>query len=70
MLERGEIVLPRPDLWPEGIEELEAFEYSVTDSGTTKTSAPSGMHDDCVMGLALAAWPLSPSKSRPRIYFA
>jgi len=48
-------VLPRPDLWPEGIDELEAFEYSVTDSGNVRTSAPSGIHDDCVIALALAA---------------
>jgi hypothetical protein len=56
MLERKEIVLPKPDLWPEGIEELEAFEYSVTDSGNVRTGSPSGMHDDCVVALALAAW--------------
>jgi hypothetical protein len=56
MFERREIVLPRPDLWPEGIDELEAFEYSVTDSGTVRTGSPSGMHDDCVIALALAAW--------------
>src|SRR5260221_5438244 len=30
MLEQRQIVLPRPDLWPDGIEELEAFEFSVT----------------------------------------
>jgi hypothetical protein len=56
MFERSEIVLPRPDLWPEGIDELEAFEYSVTDAGAVRTSAPSGVHDDCVVALALAAW--------------
>jgi Terminase RNaseH-like domain len=58
------ITLPKPELWPEGIEELEAFEYSVTDSGNVKTSAPHGMHDDCVIALALAAWPLRPSKPK------
>ncbi len=56
MLERKEIVLPRPQLCPELIDELEAFEYSVSDSGNVKSGAPSGVHDDCVMGLALAAW--------------
>ena len=55
-IEQQKIVLPKPDLWPEGIEELEAFEYSVTDSGNVKMSAPDGVHDDCVMALALAAW--------------
>lgn len=54
--ERGEIFLPRADLWPEGIDELEAFEYSVTEAGNVRSAAPSGLHDDCVMALALAAW--------------
>jgi len=56
MFEKGHITLPTPDIWPEGIDELEAFEYSVTESGNVRTSAPSGLHDDCVIGLALAAW--------------
>ena len=56
MLEQKQINLPRADLWPEGIDELESFEYSVTDSGNVRTGAPSGIHDDCVVGLALAAW--------------
>lgn len=58
LLERGQLTLPRPELWPEGIDELEAFEYSVTDLGRVRTGSPSGSHDDCVIGLALAAWPL------------
>lgn len=60
LLEQRQIVLPRPDLWPEGIDELEAFEYSVTDNGHVRTGAPSGMHDDCVVALALAAWQVRP----------
>ena len=57
-LETKELVLPMPELWPEGIEELEAFEYSVTENGTVRTGAPYGYHDDCVVALALAAWHL------------
>jgi terminase large subunit-like protein len=56
MLERRDIKLPRADLWPEGIDELEAFQFSVTDQGNVRSSAPSGTHDDCVIALALAAW--------------
>jgi len=56
LLEQKRLTLPKPDLWPEGIDELEAFEYSVTDSGHVKTGSPSGYHDDCVIGLALSAW--------------
>jgi len=61
LVEQKLVVLPKADLWPEGIEELEAFEYSVTDQGGVRTGAPSGEHDDCVIALALAAWPLGPA---------
>ena len=56
MLEKGKITLPRPDLCPELIDELEAFQFSVSDAGNVRTGAPFGIHDDCVIGLALAAW--------------
>jgi hypothetical protein len=59
MLERRELVLPKPEVWPELIDELEAFEYSITDSGHVRTSAPGSMHDDCAMALALAAYQVS-----------
>ncbi len=36
------------------VSELESFEYEFTRSGV-RYSAPSGMHDDCVCALALAA---------------
>ncbi len=55
-LEQGTITLPRADLAPELIDELESFEYSITDAGSVRMSAPSGVHDDCVMSLALALW--------------
>ena len=54
-LERRELVLPRKDLMPELIEELEAFEYTTTPEGNIKTGAPSGYHDDCVIALGMAA---------------
>lgn len=70
MLEKKQIVLPRYELWPEGVDELEAYEYSVTEQGSVKMSAPGGQHDDCVMALALAAWRLKASSvplfGRPR----
>jgi hypothetical protein len=58
MIEREEITIPRPDLWPVGIDELESFEYAITDAGNVKTGAASGCHDDCVVALALAVWRL------------
>lgn len=56
MFEKKVIVLPKPELWQVGLDELEAFEYSVTDNGTVRTAAPGGYHDDCVIALALAAF--------------
>lgn len=38
------------------INELEAFEYEVLPSGNFRYSAPAGLHDDCVIALALANW--------------
>ncbi len=67
MLEQRRIVLPCPGRCPELIDELEAFEFSVLESGSVKTGAPSGMHDDCVIGLALAAWPLGRMREGPPI---
>ena len=58
LLEQKKVTLPKPDLWPEGIDELESFEYSITDAGNVRTSAPSGIHDDCVVALGLATWHL------------
>ncbi len=63
MLEQDQIVLPKPNLWPVGIDELEAFQFSVTQSGNVRTGAASGSHDDCVIALALAAWALGPEET-------
>ena len=68
MMEQRTIVLPRANLWPVGVEELEAYEYSVSDQGNVKMSAPGGSHDDCVMALALAAYDLRPTKEKHVLY--
>lgn len=50
-LERGELrILPDPTL----VGELQAFEAQRLPSGLTRYGAPHGLHDDCVMALALA----------------
>ncbi len=36
--------------------ELESYEYVVSASGVVRFSAPSGLHDDTVISLALANW--------------
>ncbi len=47
---------------PEQTAELLAFEYEVLPSKKVRMQAPEGMHDDTVMGLALAAWGQGKSK--------
>lgn len=49
--ERGEVkILPDRTL----VNELQAFEMTRLPSGATRYSAPQGLHDDCVISLALA----------------
>ena len=36
--------------------ELEIYQYEIGPTGNVKYSAPEGMHDDCVISLALADW--------------
>lgn len=68
MLERGELTLPKPEVCPVLIDELEAFEFSVTESGNVRSGAPNGMHDDAVISLGLAAWHLQPrQRSLPTV---
>ena len=38
------------------IDELKVFSYELTPSHNIKYAAPQGMHDDCVISLALAVW--------------
>lgn len=52
-LEKGEVKFPAD---PVLIGELESFAYEELPSGRFRYSAPEGMHDDCVMALALAVW--------------
>jgi len=49
--ERRQITIPDNAVL---ISELEAYESQILPSGLTRYSAPDGMHDDCVMSLALA----------------
>ncbi len=41
---------------PELIEELKMFEIEITPTGNFRYNAPEGMHDDCVISLALVSW--------------
>lgn len=52
-IENRQIIFPNI---PELIQELEAYEYTLTPAGNVKMGAPSGLHDDCVISLALAVY--------------
>ena len=41
---------------PEQTNELLAYQYELTPSRNVRMNAPEGMHDDCVIGLALSTW--------------
>lgn len=61
LIEKGDIHYPEVDAL---ISELEAFEYLYSKTGKIVYSAPSGLHDDCVISLALAVAEL-PEKRTP-----
>jgi hypothetical protein len=44
---------------PEQANELIAYQYELTPSRNVRMNAPEGMHDDCVISLALAFWGLA-----------
>ncbi len=50
-LERGELALPPHDVL---LAELEAYTMEPTRTGHYRFGAPAGLHDDCVMALAIA----------------
>ena len=50
--------------------ELEAFWFERLPSGLTRYSAPEGLHDDTVIGLALAAWQIKKSGRAPKVRHA
>jgi hypothetical protein len=60
LLEQRQLILPRPELWPDGVDELESYQFVLSDQGNVRMNAPSGQHDDCVIALALAAWEIRP----------
>lgn len=54
-IEQRRITFPREQIL---VDELEAFEYQITDGGRITYGAPDGKHDDAVISLALACWAL------------
>lgn len=56
-LENKYITFPH---WSTLEEELDAYEYKLSPSGVTTFTAPSGMHDDCCIALALLVHIMAP----------
>lgn len=52
-IEQRLITFPRIEVL---VNELQQFEYAITDQGRIKYGAPEGKYDDCVISLALANW--------------
>ena len=55
-IESSAVLLLDPDSCPEArvqLGEMDAFEFQCTDSGNIRYGAPEGLHDDCVIGMAL-----------------
>ena len=59
-IEQARINIPNE---PNLIRELELYTYKRSDSGNEIYNAPEGEHDDMVISLALAVWPLPDSKT-------
>ncbi|MBA7590165.1 hypothetical protein ES708_32272 [subsurface metagenome] len=66
--ETGDITFPKIPIL---IDELEAYEYQILESGKFKFGAPPGLHDDTVTSLALAMWCITsmPEEREEIIYY-
>lgn len=62
MIEQGLLTLPNDE---QLLVELESFQYTLTAQGKIKVAVPDGMHDDCVMSLALAVWEIGQPVREP-----
>jgi len=61
-MDKREISFPN---WDVLIKELEVFAYEMTPSGNLRYNAPEGLHDDCVIALALTNYGLGKSYTIP-----
>ena len=53
LLEQRKIKIPDDEIL---LNELRSFQYVLGANGKVKVQVPDGVHDDCVMSLALAVW--------------
>lgn len=62
LIEHKKLFIPDKEVL---IDELKSFSYIMTEAGNFRYSAPIGLHDDCVISLALAVWKLRGRKVSP-----
>ena len=53
-IQEGVLELPHKDFFPHLYNELNAYTYKISPTGTMTFNAPNGFYDDCVMALMLA----------------
>ena len=56
MMEQDKIKIPNDPIL---IDELRSLKWELSDRGKLRLQVPEGLHDDCIMSLALAVWGLS-----------
>lgn len=64
-LEQRRITFPNEPIL---IDELNSYEYTITDGGKITYSAPDGKHDDTVISLALACWGLRSQMMEAQVF--
>jgi hypothetical protein len=67
-IQEGTLELPHKDFFPHLYNELNAFTYRISATGTMTFNAPSGYFDDCVMSLMLANEARRSVGSKSKIY--
>ena len=53
-IQEGKLEIPHKNFFPHLYNELSAYSYKISPTGTMTFNAPSGFYDDCVMSLMLA----------------
>jgi hypothetical protein len=61
LLEQDRIKIPDDPIL---INELKSMQYALSPAGNLTVEVPDGLHDDCIMSLALAVWDIPPTPIR------
>lgn len=61
LIEQDKIKIPEDEIM---LSELKSMQYELSDRGTVRIRVPEGIHDDCIMSLALATWDI-PARQIP-----